>query len=861
MRDKVFLMIDGMSFVYRAFYAIRDLKTASGFPTNAIFGFVNMFERLLKDYPPDYIAVAFDTKEPTFRHKKYEEYKATRKPIPDDLIPQIGPIKQVLKAYNIKIFECPGYEADDILATLAKKSSSAGVRALIATGDKDMLQLVNGKNIFVLSPGVKENILYDPDKVLEKFGVNPERILDLLSLAGDASDNIPGVPGIGIKTARELLNNFGSLDDILNNIDKIKSPSKQRIFRENGDKALFSRDLIRVNEDIPIEFDFSECSRVGPDKSLLSTLFRQYEFKKLAERYGTRRDAHKNCKLLSSPEEILQYLESCRRLEKIYFKTLRDKSGKFPVLCMYNALRDPVSFALGGSAGEPVTMAVRGILESGKIKKTGFGLKNDIIELRKAGIGLNGIESDVEIAAYVLNPSLKSYSIDSVMFKYMPEKALIPGESEDAAYCCLCLESLPEINDVMSRLIKEEKMTGLYKDIELKIIPVLADMESEGIRIDRNILKDLSVEMKTEIDVLKKKIFGAADREFNINSTKQLGKVLFEDMGLPISRKTKTGFSTDDKVLEELENKHPVVEHIRRYRVLTKLISTYIDALPELVDASDRLHTTFNHTGTATGRLSSSNPNLQNIPVKTEDGKKIRKAFIPREGWLLLSCDYSQIELRVLAHLSGDEKLMKAFKDDMDVHAYTAALINDIDIEDVTDELRQSAKAVNFGIIYGISPFGLSKNAGIARKTASEFIENYYARYKRVKDFIDEVIKTSEQQGFVNTISGRKRYIAEFKSSNPRERNFAGRIAVNTKIQGSAADIIKAAMVKVSALIYGKELSSRMILQVHDELIFEVPPIEAETVKEEVKNIMENIFPLNVPLKVSMFCGNNWADI
>jgi DNA polymerase-1 len=854
-------MIDGMSFVYRAFYAIRDLKTASGFPTNAIFGFVNMFERLLKDYPPDYIAVAFDTKEPTFRHKKYEEYKATRKPIPDDLIPQIGPIKQVLKAYNIKIFECPGYEADDILATLAKKSSSAGVRALIATGDKDMLQLVDGKNIFVLSPGIKENILYDPDKVLEKFGVNPERILDLLSLAGDASDNIPGVPGIGIKTARELLNNFGSLDDILNNIDKIKSPSKQRIFRDNGDKALFSRDLIRIDKDIPIEFDFSECSLTEPDKSLLSTLFRQYEFKKLAERYGTRRDEHKDCKSLSSPEEILQYLESCRGLEKIYFKTLRDKSDKFTVLCMYNTLTDPVSFALGGSAGEPVTRAVRGILESGKIKKTGFGLKNDIIELRKSGIGLNGIESDVEIAAYVLNPSLKSYSIDSIMFKYMPEKALIPGESGDAAYCCLCLELLPELSDVMSCLIKEEKMTGLYKDIELKIIPVLADMESEGIRIDRNILKDLSAEMKTEVGVLKKKIFGLSGREFNINSTKQLGKVLFEDMGLPISRKTKTGFSTDDKVLEELENRHPVVEHIRRYRVLTKLISTYIDALPELVDASDRLHTTFNQTGTATGRLSSSNPNLQNIPVKTEDGKKIRKAFIPREGWLLLSCDYSQIELRVLAHLSGDEKLLKAFKDGMDIHAYTAALINDIDIKDVTDELRQSAKAVNFGIIYGISSFGLSKNSGIARKTASEFIENYYARYKRVKDFIDEVIKTAEQQGFVNTISGRKRYIAEFKSSNPRERNFAGRIAVNTKIQGSAADIIKAAMVKVSALIKGKELSSRMILQVHDELIFEAPPIKAETVKEEVRNIMENIFPLNVPLKVSMSCGNNWADI
>ncbi|MBN2190250.1 MAG: DNA polymerase I [Candidatus Aureabacteria bacterium] len=861
MRDEVFLIIDGMSFVYRAFYAIRDLKTASGFPTNAIFGFVNMLERLLKDYPPDYIAVAFDTKEPTFRHKKYEGYKATRKPIPDDLIPQIDPIKQILRAYNIKIFECPGYEADDVLATLAKKSSSAGIRALIATGDKDMMQLVDGKKVFVLSPGIKENILYDPGKVLEKFGVGPERMLDLLSLTGDSSDNISGVPGIGIKTAQELLNTFGSLDNILNNIDKIKSPSKQKIFRENRDKALFSRELIKVDRDVPVDFDFPECSLSEPDKALLSALFRQYEFKKLAERYIVRRDEHKDFKLEVSSEEIARYLESCRGGGKIYFKTLEGSPGKFPVLCVYNELAGPVSFALDGAAGETAARLAGKILEDGRIKKIGFDLKSDIIALRKAGIGLNGIASDVEIAAYVLNPSLKSYSIDSVVFRYMPDKALIPGESGDVAHCCSCLELLPELNSTMSALIKKEKMDGLYRNIELKIIPVLADMEFEGIRIDRDILKDLSAEMKSEIAALKDKIFGEAGREFNINSTKQLGNVLFEDMGLPILKKTKTGFSTDDKVLEELEDKHPVIPHIRRYRILTKLISTYIDALPALVDETARLHTTFNQTGTATGRLSSSNPNLQNIPVKTEDGRKIRKAFIPREGWLLLSCDYSQIELRVLAHLSGDEKLIKAFEDGMDIHAYTAALINDIDIGDVTDELRQSAKAVNFGIIYGISPFGLSKNAGIGRRTASEFIENYYARYKKVKVFIDDIIKTAEKQGFIDTISGRKRYIAEFKSSNPRDRHFAERIAVNTKIQGSAADIIKAAMVEVSGLIYGKNLSSRMILQVHDELIFEVPPIEAETLKEEVKNIMENVFPLNVPLKVSMFCGKNWADI
>ncbi|MDD5644335.1 MAG: DNA polymerase I [bacterium] len=861
MRDRVFLIIDGMSFVYRAFYAIQDLKTASGFPTNAIFGFVNMFEKLLKDYSPDYAAVAFDTKEPTFRHKKYEGYKATRKPVPDNLIPQLEPIKQILKAYNIRIFECPGYEADDVLATLARKSAANGIKTVIATGDKDMLQLVDGKKISVLSPGIKENILYDPDKVSEKFGVGPEKIRDLLSMSGDSSDNIPGVPGIGIKTAAELIRTFGSLDNILSNIDKIKSPSKQKIFRDNEKKALFSRELIGIDENAPVDFNPHECALREPDRDKLADLFGEYEFKKLAEKYNPRRAADRKYKMLVSPDEIKAYLEKCLGLEKVYFKTLENKKDKSAVVCIYDAASEPVSFALDDNIGESAAKTVKDVFENAKIKKIGYGLKDDVVRLKKAGISLAAAESDAEIAAYLLNPSFKSYSPDNIVLRYMGDKAFARGEPDDAAYCCYCLEVLPELNDILSGLLRKEKMCSLYKDVELKIIPVLAGMETEGVRIDTGILKDLSVEMKAETALLKDKIFMEVGREFNVNSTKQLGKVLFEDLKLPAGKKTKTGFSTDDKILEELENKHPVIGCIRRYRTLIKLISTYVDTLPELTDGCGRLHTTFNQTGTATGRLSSSNPNLQNIPIRTEDGKKIRKAFIPRDGWVFLSFDYSQIELRVLAHLSGDENLIEAFTNDMDVHSYTAALVNDIAIEDVTDELRQSAKAVNFGIIYGISPFGLSKNAGIGRKTASEFIENYYARYKRVKTFIDEVVSTAERQGFVDTLMGRKRYIGEFKSSSPRDRSFAERIAVNTKIQGSAADIIKTAMVRVSNLIYGRELSSRMILQVHDELIFEAPPMEAGILEDEVSNIMEHVLTMDVPLKVKRARGYNWAEI
>ncbi|MCK4948101.1 MAG: DNA polymerase I [Candidatus Aureabacteria bacterium] len=878
MSKKTFLMIDGMSFVYRAYYAIRQLTTSSGFPTNAIFGFINMLEKLINDYSPDYMAAAFDTKEPTFRHEKYKDYKSQRKPIPEDLIPQLGPIKDIIRAFNIQLFECPGYEADDILATLAAKTGAGAIKSIIATGDKDMFQIIDGENIFVLSPGGggKENILYDPERVEQKFGVKPDKIVDMLALAGDSADNISGVPGIGLKTAKALLDEFGSLENILSETDKIKSPARRHAIKEHADKARFYRELVTVNTRAPVDFRIEECMRKTPDLNKLLELFRKFEFTKLAYKYSAKEQISEDAVIINNIKEAEKFFKKLEGSERLYFKTIFDSGEPFGdvnivgIAAMVDGVK-PAFISTEGIGLKELIRLIGPVLRDPEIKKAGYGLKNEIVNFKKLGIDIEGIEFDAEIAAYILNPSRKDYSPESIISLYS-NMIILPVErkkeerdlwlKQAASNLCGCVKALPGVCKSLLAEIKEKAVVKLFKEVEMGLLYVLAEMECEGVKIDVKTLTRLSGEFHRGISKIEEEVYNIAGEKFNLNSSKQLGKILFEKLKLPVIKKTKTGYSTDDEVLEVLKNKHLLAGLIKNYRTLSKLISTYVDSMPLLISKkTGRLHTTFNQTVTSTGRLSSSNPNLQNIPIKTEEGRKVREAFVPREGWFLISADYSQIELRILAHLSKDAGLVRAFKQGEDIHTFTAALINGIELENVTEEMRNAAKAVNFGIIYGISSFGLAKNTGVDKKTAGEFIKSYFERYPGVKVFIDGLIKEAREKGYVSTIFNRRRYINEFKSSNAVERNFAQRAAVNTAIQGSAADIIKIAMLKVNEKLKEESFQARMILQVHDELLLEVPPLELNLLEEQIRGIMENVVALDVPLKVKVNSGKSWAEI
>ena len=896
MSKKKLFLIDGNSFCYRAFYAIRALTNSKGYPTNAIYGFVTMLNKIVKDNKPDMLAVAFDLKGPTFRHKKYEDYKIQRKPMPDDLVSQIPYIKKIVAAYNIPIFEVEGYEADDVLATLARKAEEKDIETFIATGDKDALQIVDS-HIKVYSTH-QEGLIYDADKVKEEYGVEPGRMIDIMSLMGDAIDNIPGVKGIGEKTAVELIAEFGSLDGVYKNIDKVKSDARKKLLNENKEMAYLSRELAVLDENVPLKIDFKELELKEPDREKLLGFFKDLEFKSLLK------DVTPKGTLKSSYEMVED--------EKVFVKLVEELSGlkefafDFETTSEDPMLATPVGVSFSWKIGHAVYVpmypapssamqniqkrcgvdidialaALKPIFEDEKIKKVGQNIKYEYIVLANYDIELKGISFDTMVASYVLNPSKLNHNLEDICLEYLSHKMTTPiqellGKGKTAItmdkvdvkkvadYCCEDSDVTLRLKKILEKDIADKGLDQLFHDVEIPLIKVLAIMEINGVSIDKEYLAGLSKEMEHKLGKLTKEIYEIAGEGFNINSPKQLSKILFEKLKLPIVKKTKTGISTNEEVLVKLAAKHKLPKLLLEYRELAKLKSTYIDSLPELINPkTGRVHTSFNQTVTATGRLSSSEPNLQNIPIKTDEGKKIRKAFIPSSDKnVLLSADYSQIELRILAHLSGDKELTKAFKEGLDIHAYTASLVFGVKEKDVTAEMRGMAKTVNFGIVYGMSPYGLSQSLGIGVDKAKEFIDAYFERYPDVRQYLEGLITEAREKGFVTTILGRRRYIPEINNQNMQIRQFAERTAINAPIQGSAADVIKVAMIAINEKLLKGGMKTKMTLQVHDELVFDCPEAELDKAGKIVREGMEEVIKLRVPVEAHIEVGKNWLEM
>lgn len=879
-KTRLFL-IDGNSFCYRAFYAIRQLSNSKGQPTNAVYGFVTMLGKLIADTKPDMLAVAFDMKGPTFRHKKYDEYKIHRKPMPDDLAGQMAYIKEVVEAYNIPIFQMQGYEADDVLATIAKKAEARDIETFIVTGDKDALQLVNS-HIKVYSTH-KDGLVYDADKVMEAYGVGPDRMVDIMALMGDATDNIPGVLGIGEKTAVELISEFGSLDNLLKNVDKIKSESKKKAIKDNQDMAILSKELAVLDADVPVEIDFKELELKAPDEIRLLELFKELEFKTLLKNLTPKGKLDSEYTLVDNDKKLKKLIGHLKDAKEFVFDC--ETTNVDPMLARLVGISfawevgDVYYIPLNKYHDVDAVLAdLKPIFESDDIKKIGQNIKYEYIVLSNYGIKLRGISFDTMVASYLLNPSKPNHNLEDISFDYLNHKMTTPieeliGKGKNAItmdmvdvdkvfrYCCEDSDVTMRVKKVLEKELSAKDLEELFYKVEMPLVEVLAIMEISGVSIDKDYLADLSLEMEKKLDKLTKHIYDAAGEEFNINSPKQLSRILFEKLKLPIVKKTKTGISTDEEVLTKLALEHKLPESLLEYRELSKLKSTYVDSLPSMINPkTGRVHASFNQTVTATGRLSSSGPNLQNIPIKTEEGRKIRRAFIAKSNdSILISADYSQIELRVLAHLSGDAELATAFKEGRDIHTYTASLVFEVDEKDVDPGMRNMAKTVNFGIIYGMSPYGLSQSLKIEVNKAKDFIDAYFERYPGVRLYLEGLIAEARENGYVTTILGRRRHIPEINSSDGRLKSFAERTAVNTPIQGSAADIIKVAMIAINGKIGG--MKSKMIMQVHDELVFDVPRVEVDKMRRIIKDGMEKVIELKVPIEAHIEMGPNWLDM
>ncbi len=881
-----FILIDGNSFCYRAFYAIRELRNSKGEPTNAIYGFVTMLEKVIKEVSPDGVAVMFDMKGPTFRHERYEKYKIQRSPMPDDLVWQMPMIKEVVKAMRIPIFEKQGYEADDLLATMAKKIEKTGSDVYIVTGDKDFLQLVN-KKIKILNPQ-KDNFIYDEAAVKERFGVEPGRVVEVMSLMGDASDNIPGVSGVGEKTAIKLIVEFGTLEGVLKNIAKVKGDKLKENLEKYKEDARLSHELATIDVNVPVDFDMETLKRQEPDAELLGELYKRFEFRSLLKTLPAQEEKN-------ADDASLNYhlIETQKDFDALAKKLATSKEWAFDFeTTSVNALdAEPVGISFCFKEKEAYYVAfkklkasdclgdLKKLFEDPKIKKIGQNMKYEITVLKNFKIHLEGVHFDTMVASYCLNTSKPNHNLDDIAMEHLgvritditeligTGKNQISMKDADLEkvyrYGCQDSDVTFRLYKILRKKLEEKDSLELFETIEMPLVPILAEMESTGIAIDQKLLSSLSEEMESSIAALTKKIHKAAGTEFNINSPKQLGEILFEKLGLPVVKKTKTGASTNVEVLEELSEIHPLPKEILKFRELTKLKNTYVDALPLLVNArTGRVHTSFNQTVAATGRLSSSDPNVQNIPIRTEEGRKIRRAFIAgSKKEVLVSADYSQIELRVLAHLSQDKNLIRAFKEGADIHRYTAGLIFNVPMEEVTAAMRSSAKTVNFGVLYGMGPFSLAKSLDISNEAAKDFIKSYFDRYPSVKEYLDETIKKARKDGFVSTYFKRRRYIPEIQSQNNQMKSFAERTAINAPIQGTASDIIKIAMRHISEWIEREKSSAKMLLQVHDELVFEVPKEELKSVSAVMKRLMQEAVSFDVPMDVSVKAGQNWLDM
>lgn len=878
--DKTLVIIDGNSIINRAFYALPEMSNKEGLKTNAIYGFTNMLLKIIDTYNPTHISVAFDRKAPTFRHIEFKEYKAGRKKMPDELREQFEPLKDLLDKFKIHRLEIDGYEADDIIGTISKKAEDDGFKVYIVTGDKDAIQLASNKTTTLITKkGIGEVEEYDYNSVIEKYEMTPTQFIDLKGLMGDKSDNIPGVPGIGEKTGIKLIKEFSSIEGIFDNIDSIKGSTKKKL-EENKELAIMSKKLATIIRDVPIEFNLEELEYGKYNAEDILDVFKYLGFTSLIPRIGKldeskQIDNEVNLEV-SKLENIDEFINKVKENKELIIKTVTREGNILDKKIMY------IFLSLDGKKiyyiEENNIHKLESILASNEIKKLGYNLKDDYIALRPYGIKLENVYFDITIAEYLIDSmSSTSYECSAIAMKYLTKKVKTKEEllgkgvkakkyqdldfEELSSHISKIIDTVKNVIPIMEENLKESNMDGLLYHIEMPLVEVLADMEYEGIKVDKEKLNELGLQFKEIIKKLESEIYEISGEKFNINSPKQLGVILFEKLGLPIIKKTKTGYSTNAEVLDKLKDQSPIINKIIEYRQIVKLNSTYVEGLLSIINPIDgRIHSSFNQTITTTGRISSTEPNLQNIPVKLEMGRNIRKVFISDRGCKLIDADYSQVELRVLAHMSQDETMIDAFKHNEDIHTKTASQVFNVSMNEVTSKQRSDAKAVNFGIVYGKSDFGLSEDLNIPVKQAKEYIENYFNKYNKIKEFMDNIIENASNNGYVTTILNRRRYIPEIKSSNFMLRNAGKRAAMNAPIQGSAADIIKIAMINVYKKLEENNLKSKLILQVHDELIVETIDSEIDIVKKIVKDEMENAVSLDVNLDVDLNIGDSWYD-
>ncbi len=883
-----FFIIDGHSQCFQAYYAISDLTSPRGVPVNAVYGFTNMLRKLLREQKPEYLAAVFDSGGPTFRHAQYGAYKAHRKEAPDDFSIQIPLIHRILRAYNIPVYMCEGYEADDLIGTIARQAAQKGMDVYVITADKDLEQLI--------APHVKiynarKDAVLDLEALKREKGITPEQVTDLLALTGDSIDNIPGVPGIGPKTALELLHHFGSLEAILSNIDNIKGGKRQERLREGlktfAEQAKLSKKLVTIDTHAPVELDLGACRRDGVNERELRDIFSELGFKSFLAQMGPAEEKKEtDYRIVNSPQGFKSFLEELRKTDEfaLDLETTSLSVREARIVGLSFSWKEgqgrylPLMVPLGETSLDTSILGeLRPILEDPDVKKIGQNLKYDYAVLRNYGIGLKGVAFDTMIASYLLSPTRRRHNLDELAMDYLshpmtPITELIGhGKSQMtmdkvelqkiANYACEDADMAYRLARVFRPLLEREGLLKLFEEVEMPLLTVLAEMEYTGVRVDTHLLKEMSSSLTKRLESLEQDIFRQAGERFNVDSPRQIAHILFDKLGLEPTRRTKTGPSTMAHVLESLARQHPLPALLVEHRQLSKLKSTYIDALPKST-TNGKVHASFNQTVTATGRLSSSEPNLQNIPIRTDVGRQIRRAFVPsQEGLVFLALDYSQIELRILAHYSEDPILLKAFQEDQDIHAWVASKLYGVGVDQVSPEMRRTAKAVNFGIIYGLSPMGLSRQLGISLEEARGFIEAYFNLFREVQHFRETAILEARQRGWVSTILGRRRPIPGINSSNKQKRSTAERVAINTIIQGSAADLIKVAMVRAHGRLEEIGSRARLLIQIHDELLFELPEEELSTATHVLQEVMSQAIPLRVPIRVNVKVGKNWMEV
>jgi DNA polymerase I len=881
-------LVDGSAYIYRAFHAVRGLANSKGMPTNAIFGFTRMLIKLIQDRSPQYVAMFFDAKGPTFRHEIYQPYKANRPPMPDELVGQLPWIKKVTEAFNIPMVEMPGYEADDLIGTCARLAEAAGLAVVMVTGDKDFVQLVTDR-VSIWDP-MKDKII-DSEAVRAEFDLAPGQIIDMMGLSGDTADNVPGVPGIGPKTALTLIQNYGSMEALYDQLDTLTRKKQRENLAAHKEQAFLSRRLVTIDTHAPVDLDPRSFKTVPPDEVALGRLFQKLEFRQLQQAFQqTTPEKPAAYAPILTPAEfdaLVDRLARCKRFAVDTETTSQNPMeaslvGISIAMTPGEAFYIPVGHRYMGAPEqlprERVLNRLRPVFENPEIRKIGQNIKYDWTVFRRHGVDLQGVDFDTMLASYLINPSKRAHNLDQIALDYLGHKNItyseVAGKGKNAVtfdqvtldqavpYACEDADITLRAYEVLQPRLDELGVMSLMERVEMPLVPVLMEMEMTGVRLDLAKLHQLSKSFGHQLQNLEEEIHAMAGERFNIQSSQQLGRILFEKLGLPTAKKTKkkTGYSTDVEVLTKLAINHELPAYILRHRSLAKLKSTYVDALIDQVDAdTGRIHTSFNQTVAATGRLSSSDPNLQNIPIRTEEGLEIRKAFVPQPGWTLLSADYSQIELRILAHYADDPLFIESFRRGEDIHTRTASEVFQTPPEEVTAELRRQAKAINFGIVYGMSAFGLSRELGITPKMAQIYIDHYFDRYKGIKKYMAQAVDQARRTQRTSTLLGRVRLLPDIASSNATVRQFAERTAINTPIQGTAADLIKVAMIQMDQAIHARRLETRMLLSVHDEIVFEVPDSELGAMRQLAPQVMENVWDLKTPLKVNVAWGPNWA--